>query len=97
MREMQGTKMEPDGGVTTRSLSPGWVTNTQGAPRLLDGEVVSATRQVERVRRIKTNAVTGLFLCQFPIIRSSLSDVERRLLELPIYYIMLGLPYDFIF
>lgn len=83
MREMQGTNMEPGGGVTTRSLSPGWVTNTQGAPRLLDGEVVSATRQVEKVRRIKTNAVTGLLLCHFPFICSSLADVERRLLELP--------------
>jgi len=48
--EIHGTEVEPGGGVTPRSLSPRLDTQTQGAPRLLAGEVVSATEQVDNVR-----------------------------------------------
>lgn len=74
VRAMQGTETGSGEGVTPCSISPGLDTHTQGAPRLLAGEVVSATEEVNKVRWIETQAftttclppkikLTGLLLC----------------------------------
>lgn len=45
VRNVQGMDPDPGGGVMSRPLSSGLDTNTQGTPKLLSGEVVSATHQ----------------------------------------------------
>lgn len=48
---IQGTEAGSGGGVASCLLSPGLDTHTQGAPRLLAGEVASAT-QVDEVNGV---------------------------------------------
>lgn len=61
VREIQGTEMGPGGGVTPCWLSPSLDTHTQGAPRLLAGEVVSTTQHVDEVRAVMKHAFTTHF------------------------------------
>lgn len=51
VREMDGTGVGPRGWLTPRSLSPALDTHTQGTPRLLGREVVSATEQVQKEKK----------------------------------------------
>lgn len=93
VREMQGTETGPGGGVTPRSLSPGLATHTQGAPRQLAGEVVSATQHVDEVKWIKKQAFTKQKITNYGHRPASLS-LSFYLFKVCRCVLVKGLPYN---